>query len=277
MAQRHWTLDDIPWDRFDASKVDVEMIKVIKAASLVEYNGDDYATYLCNVFDDDADFQAVARQWASEEVQHGEALGRWACMADPDFDFPGAVKRFRDGYRIPMEATESPRGSRSGELVSRCIVEVGTSSYYGSLAKAAEEPVLKEICQRIAGDELRHYKMFYDHLRRYLGQERISKVRRLIISAGRVNETEDDELAYAYYAANAPLDQPYDRKRWGKAYMARACGFYDRKHVDRGAAMIAKAAGLNPQNRIVPLMSRLAYGLMRRRHARYKGDEAAAA
>ncbi|MEX0923613.1 MAG: ferritin-like domain-containing protein [Rhodovibrionaceae bacterium] len=270
-------MDDIPWDRFDASKVDAEMIKIIKAASLVEYNGDDYAAYLCNVFDDDAEFQAAARQWASEEVQHGEALGRWSRMADPSFDFDAAVRRFREGYRIPVEATESSRGSRSGELVSRCIVEVGTSSYYGSLAKAAEEPLLKDICQRIASDELRHYKLFYDHLRRYVSQERISKLRRLMVCAGRINETEDDELAYAYFCANAQADEPYNRKRWGDAYMARACGFYDRKHIDRGAAMIAKAAGLNPQNRIVPLFSRMAYGMMRRKHARYKGDGAAAA
>lgn len=277
MAKGHWTLDDIPWDRFDASKVDAEMIKVIKAASLVEYNGDDYATYLCNVFDDDAEFQAAARQWASEEVQHGEALGRWARMADPAFDFDAAVKRFREGYRIPVEATVSSRGSRTGELVSRCIVEVGTSSYYGSLAKATEEPLLKDICQRIAGDELRHYKLFYDHLRRYVSQERISKLRRLMVCAGRINETEDDELAYAYFCANARAGEPYDRRRWAEAYMARACGFYDRKHIDRGAAMIAKAAGLNPQNRIVPLFSKMAYGMMRRKHARYKGDSAAAA
>lgn len=277
MAQGHWTLDDIPWNRFDASKVDAEMIKIIKAASLVEYNGDDYATYLCNVFDDDEEFQSAARQWASEEVQHGEALGRWAQMADPEFDFPNAVARFRANYRIPVDATKSARGSRSGELVSRCIVEVGTSSYYGSLAKATEEPVLKDICQKIAGDELRHYKLFYDHLRRYVSQERISKLRRLMVCAGRINETEDDELAYAYFCANAPAGAPYDRKRWSEAYMVRACGFYDRKHIDRGAAMIAKAAGLNPQNRIVPLFSRLAYGFMRRRHARFAGDGAAAA
>lgn len=277
MAQGQWTLDDIPWDRFDVSKVNSEMIKVIKAASLVEYNGDDYATYLCNVFDDDEEFQAAARQWASEEVQHGEALGRWAQIADPDFDFQGAVKRFRDSYRIPVEATESSRGSRSGELVSRCIVEVGTSSYYGSLAKATEEPVLKDICQKIAGDELRHYKLFYDHLRRYVSEERISKLRRLMVCAGRINETEDDELAYAYYCANAPADEPYNRKKWSEAYMARACGFYDRKHIDRGAAMIAKAAGINPQNRIVPLFSKMAYGMMRWKHARYKGEGAEAA
>ena len=57
MANRHWTLDDLPWDQFDASKVDPEVLKIVKAAAMVEYNGRDYATYLCNVFHDDPEFQ----------------------------------------------------------------------------------------------------------------------------------------------------------------------------------------------------------------------------
>ncbi len=93
---QRWTLDDIHWDRFDGAKLDPEIVKIVKAASLVEYNGADYAAYLCNVFADDPDFQAVARNWAKEEVQHGQALGRWAHMADPSFDFARTFKRFTE-------------------------------------------------------------------------------------------------------------------------------------------------------------------------------------
>ena len=32
----HWTLDDIPWDRFEAEKVDPHILRVAKAASVVE-------------------------------------------------------------------------------------------------------------------------------------------------------------------------------------------------------------------------------------------------
>jgi hypothetical protein len=143
---RDWTLDDIPWHLFDARKVDPDILKLVKAASLVEYNGGDYATYLCNVFSDDDEFQAAARAWANEEVRHGRALGRWAEMADESFDFEASFQTFLAGYRLPLEATASVRGSRSGELVARCMVEIGTSSYYTALAEAAEEPVLRAIC-----------------------------------------------------------------------------------------------------------------------------------
>ena len=38
---KRWTLQDIPWDRFDAAKVNPDILKVAKAAALVEYNARD--------------------------------------------------------------------------------------------------------------------------------------------------------------------------------------------------------------------------------------------
>ncbi|MGH6948793.1 MAG: ferritin-like domain-containing protein [Kiloniellales bacterium] len=264
MPAAHWTLDDIPWDRFDPAKVDGDLLKIAKAAALVEFNGEDYATYLCNVFEGDEAFCRVAWNWAREEVQHGEALGRWAQRADPTFDFPGAVKRFRAGYRIEMQTSGSIRGSRAGELVARCIVEVGTSSYYSALGEAAEEPVLKEICKRIAADELRHYKLFYTNMKRYLEKEGIGRLRRALVALGRIRESEDDELAYAYYAANGGAEA-YDRERWSRAYMSRAASYYRPRHVERAVAMTFKAAGLPPQGALARLAAKGAYRLLQAR------------
>ncbi|MFN4282295.1 MAG: ferritin-like domain-containing protein [Alphaproteobacteria bacterium] len=242
---KHWTADDIPWDRFDPSKVDPDILKIVKAASMVEKNGDDYALYLCNVFSDDPEFQGVAREWAEEEVQHGDVLGRWAELADASFDFPASFKAFTDGYKLPLDATKSVRGSRAGELVARCIVEVGTSSYYASLGAATDEPVLKAICQRIAADELRHYKLFYTHLRDYLAREEMNQWQRLKVALSRMVETEDDELAYAYYAANGN-GEVYDREKWAREYMRRAMRFYQPNTIERAVSMALKAAGFKP-------------------------------
>lgn len=264
MAYEHWTLEDIDWSAFDPAKVDPEVLKIIKAASMVEYNGADYATYLCNVFPDDAQFQEVVKVWAEEEIQHGEVLARWATLADPDFDFEASFKRFKEGYSLPLDASSSVRGTRSGELVARCIVEVGTSSYYTALADASDEPVLIEICKQIAADELRHYKLFYTHLKRYLDSEKIGKVRRALIAFSRITETEDDELAYAYFAANGK-GEDYDRKRWSKAYIQRACSYYRPKHLDLGVAMTFKAAGLNPRGRMAGWAARAGYWAMKRK------------
>ncbi len=260
-----WTLQDIPWDEFDSGKVDPEILRVIKAASLVEQNGSDYARYLCGVFRDDPVFQAAAQSWGEEEIQHGQALGRWASLADPSFDHAAAAARFTQGFRVDLDAEASVRGSRSGELVARCIVETGTSCYYTALAEASEEPVLREICRRIAADELRHYKLFYTHMKRYLEAEPIGVWGRLRIVLSRVAETEDDdELAYAYYTANENR-QPYERQRFVRAYSRRAYAVYRWHHVERGIAMILKVAGLKPNGRLHRLVAGITWwGIQRR-------------
>src|ERR1051326_6687941 len=73
-----WGLDDIPWHLFDRGKVDPELVRIVKAASLVEHNGAAYAHHLCLIFADDPEFQQDARRWGDEETQHGVALARWA-------------------------------------------------------------------------------------------------------------------------------------------------------------------------------------------------------
>ena len=263
----HWTLDQIPWSSFDPGKADPDLVKVVKAAALVEYNGGDYAAYLCGIFQDDAPFQALIRDWALEEVQHGAALARWAKLADPSFDFDACFKRFTDGYQVPVGETASVRGSRAGELVARCIVETGTSSYYTALAEATDEPALKAICRRIAADELRHYKLFYQHLDAYLQLDRIGPWKRVKIAFSRITESEDDELAYAYYAANHP-GEIYERKRFTRAYARRAYRFYQRRHVERAMAMVLKATGLNPTGRLNRLMTGLGYWFLTSRARR---------
>jgi hypothetical protein len=262
-----WSLDEIPWVRFDRAEVDPELVPIVKAAALVEYNGAAYADHLCRVFADNPAFQARARQWGEDEIQHGRALARWATLADPDFDFAAAFARFRAGYRIDFDRHCSRRGSRAGEMVARCIVETGTSAYYSALRDAAREPVLRAVCRRIAADEVRHYKLFHNTLGDCLAAEPISLCRRLAVALGRLGEAADDELAYAYWAAN-DAGRPYDRGRCRHAYARRAFALYQRPHVERGMRMIFKAAGLAANSRAARAAGHLAWIVMRRYAAR---------
>jgi len=264
---RSWTLDDIPWEQFDPAKVDPDVVKIVRAAALVESNARDYAAYLCNVFRDDPDFCKAALAWADEEVQHGVALGRWAAMVDPSFDCDQRLAAFRDAFGIDVDSTASIRGSRTGELIARCIVEAGTSSYYTAIAEASDEPVLKDICKRIATDEWRHYGLFYANLRRYVKQEPLSAPHRAWVALTRVLEAEDDELAHAYHAANTP-DEPYHRRRANLAYSERAYPLYRPAQVQKATSMIFKAAGFAPNGWASRTMSRIAMAVMAHRARR---------
>lgn len=265
---KHWRIEDIAWSRFDPAKVDPAVVPLVKAAAMVERNGTDYAIYLNRVFHDDPDFRQAADYWAAEEVQHGDALGRWAMLADPAWDYAAAFERYKAGFSLPLDAEKSVRGSRTGELIARCMVETGTSSYYTALADETTEPVLAQICRHVAADEFRHFKLFYDHMRRYLGRERIGLIGRLAIAAGRIRESEDDELAFAYHCGNEPATRTYDRRRCTAAYMSGAMGVYRFRHIERGMGMIFKAVGLPPRGRLSDMAARAMWQVLKWRRDR---------
>jgi rubrerythrin len=262
-----WTMDDVHWSLFDPEQVDQTLLCAIKAAALVEYNAPDYVTYLKRVFAGSQETMAALEQWGREESQHGRALGRWAEMADPSFKLEDAFVRFRKGYtpaHFSGGEQASVRGSRRGEMVARCVVESGTSSYYTAIRDATEEPVLKEIAGRIAADEYRHYKLFYDILNAQTEAD-IGFWTRLKIAIGRVRESDDDELAYAYYCANVPPEKeaitPYKRKKYSRLSAHASMTVYHRRHIQKLVQMVVKVVGANPHG----WMANLAGALLWRR------------
>jgi len=263
-----WSLDDVRWDLFDPSRVEPWMVTAVKAAALVEFNAPDYVSYLKRVFPDAAT-QAAMEEWGKEESQHGRALGRWAEMADPTFKLADTFARFREGYRPAQfegDDTTSIRGSKRGEMISRCVVESGTSSYYSAIRDATDEPVLKEIAGRIAADEYRHYKLFFETLNAQAEPD-LPFWRKLIVAVGRVNESDDDELAFAYYCAAVPKErasaQPYVRAQCAKASYGTILRIYRRRHVQKLAQMVSKAIGADPQGRMTNLAGALLWRMLR--------------
>jgi rubrerythrin len=253
-----WSPDDIAWERFDRAKAEPWMIAAIKSAALVEYNAPDYVGYLKRVFPD-PDFHPIIEQWGREERQHGDVLGRWAELADPTFKLEEAFARFRAGYRpahFDGDDETSIRGSKRGEMIARCVVESGTSTYYTAIKEATAEPVLQEIAGRIAADEYRHYKLFYETLQTQ-GEADLPFWRKFLIAIGRMNESDDDEIAFSHYCATvAAADvatRPYSRSSCTRNLFGITLRIYRRRHIEKLTRMVAKAVGADPQGRIVKL------------------------
>ena len=269
-----WTLDEVCWSLFSPGAVDATMLAAIKAAALVEYNAPDYVAYLKRVFGNQPpDSLTWIEQWGAEERQHGIALGRWAEMADPSFKLEEAFARFRQGYVPPHfspDTAGSVRGSRRGEMIARCVVESGTSSYYSAIRDATDEPVLKEIAGRISADEYRHYKLFYDVLHKQ-DEPELGFLKRLWVAIGRVTESNDDELAYAYYCANVPREQelarPYNRKLYSRSSAKTSMTIYRRKHIQKLVQMVAKAVGADPHGRLADWGEAILWRVMQKKAA----------
>ncbi|PPR76499.1 MAG: hypothetical protein CFH01_01911 [Alphaproteobacteria bacterium MarineAlpha2_Bin1] len=257
-----WNLDIINWDNFQKDKVDTSLLKIIRAASLVEYRSGDYVLYLKKVFFDDKEFIPLIENWGYEEKLHGKALAKWLSLADPEFDFNKSYGEFYNNFSININADESVRGSRTGELLSRCVVEIGTSSFYSAIADRCDEPVLKQICLLIARDEFSHYSLFRRCMKIYQKSEKINIKKRIFIAIGRVFEAADDELASAFYFGNK-LKGKYNRKKASNEYAYYALKLYKEIHVNKGIKMLLKALGFSSKVTIERFLSKFVFLILK--------------
>ncbi|MDC0074547.1 ferritin-like domain-containing protein [Alphaproteobacteria bacterium] len=237
-----WKIDDINWKEFNISKVDYSLLAIVRAACLVEYRSDDYVKYLKNVFSGDNKIITEIENWGAEEKLHGIALARWVSMADANFNFDKSYKKFVNNYTLDLDSKVSIRGSKTGELLSRCVVEIGTSSFYSALSDASSEPVLKKICKLIARDEFAHYSLFRRQMNNYQLKEKINFMKKIYIGLARLFEASDDELACAFHSGNE-ISELYDRKKAVSLYAASTFKFYEKTHINNGVSMFFKALG----------------------------------
>ncbi len=205
---RHWTLDDIDWSSFRRDLVaDNEAIfYLVASASFVEAATDLYTQNLVDYFSTDDEITAwLAAHWLPEELQHGKALRRYVQLAWPDFDWDGVYRRFLPEFTRQC-AEDGIEKTHSREMASRCIVEMGTSSYYRTLSKMTDEPVLSALARRISDDEVRHYKHFYSYLRKYQRREGQGRVGIALAAWNRLRmiDGEDSRIAmrHVYQARN---------------------------------------------------------------------------
>ena len=262
-----WNLEQIQWQNFDATLVDPRFLRLAKGACLVEFNANDYVAYLSNVFRGDDELSAEIRKWGDDEKKHGLALARWVKMADPDFDFDGALAKFREVHPIAINAQTSIRGSKCQELVARCMVETGTATYYAALCDSTKEPVFKQICKFIAADEIHHYKFFLKTLEKYKKIEGLSRWARLKTVVERSIEAEDEELTLAFACGNYPDREirREDYKEYSRDFLAIAYRLYRRPHIERASKLAVNAAGLPNKPWLTNTITTVLTGIMHMR------------
>jgi rubrerythrin len=191
-ARRHWSLDDIPWTaiRREAVARNEALFYLVVASSLMESATDLYTANLIDFFADDDEIAAwLKNYWLPEELQHGRALRRYVETAWPDFPWSKVREAFIEEFRPFCD--EALEAARCLEMASRCVVEMGTASFYTGLSRASPDPVLAVVTARIARDEVRHYKHFYRFFRKYRETEQpgrgavaASLWRRLMMTGG---------------------------------------------------------------------------------------------
>ena len=207
-AQQRWTLDSIDWSalRHDAVRGNEPLFYLIAGASFVETTTDLYTQTLTDYFAGDEEITDwLATHWLPEELQHGRALRRYVELAWPEFDWEGVYQGYLPEFAAQC-AEDGVEPTRSREMASRCIVEMGTSSYYRTLSRMSEDPVLTRLTRHIADDEVNHYKHFYRYLKKYQAREGQSRpgIARALWNRLRMIDGEDSHIAmrHIYRARN---------------------------------------------------------------------------
>ena len=203
--QLPWSLDDIDFDAVQPALVrdDDAMFMLVCSASFVESGSDTYTGNLVERFADDPEVGAWLREhWEPEELQHGRALETYVRRVWPEFDWDAAYADFFAEYAklCTMEELEPTRGQ---EMAARCIVEMGTTTYYQALDAACKEPVLRDLTWRIRCDEVRHYKHFHAFFQKYQRVDHLGRHRVLAAIVRRALELrrEDASIALRHVAA----------------------------------------------------------------------------
>jgi hypothetical protein len=216
-SARHqrWTLDDIPWNKIERGVVaaEEELLLLVATASFVEIATDLFARNLLERFAGEEDIGLwLGQHWQHEELQHGRALKRYVEVAWPDFNWAKVHRSFFDEFSATckMEALEA---TRALEMASRCVVEMGTASYYTTLSRLSPEPVLRQLAACIAEDEVRHYKHFYRYFCRYRELEEPGRARVALALWRRLKMIRDDDgfIAFKHVYAARHVGERLDR------------------------------------------------------------------
>jgi len=203
-----WSLDDLDLSRIEPERVREHdaLFLLVCSASFIESGSDMYTRNLIDHFADDAEVGAWLRDhWEPEELQHGAALKAYVRHVWPGFDWDTAYAGFFDEYArlCTMDELEPTRGQ---EMVARCIVEMGTTTYYQALHQACDEPVLRDLFWRIRCDEVQHYKNFFAFFRKYREIEGLHRGQVLAALVRRALELRKEDASIALrHAVNGRL------------------------------------------------------------------------
>jgi hypothetical protein len=145
---------------------------LLAGASFVETASDLYTRNMVGQFRDDAEVSRwLTHHWEPEELQHGRALRAYVNQVWPEFDWQQAFAGFLAEHSQSCTTEELER-TPGLEMAARCVVEMGTATYYRALQTLSDEPVLVRLAGLIQRDEVRHYKHFHRYFNKYNRTER---------------------------------------------------------------------------------------------------------
>jgi hypothetical protein len=212
--RQRWSLGSIDWHAISSNPAREPEILfyLVAAASFIESTTDRYTANLIAQFRGDDEITSwLEQQWLPEEMQHGRALRRYVQIVWPNFNWDHVYISFLDEFLAHCGPDELER-TRTREMASRCVVEMGTAGYYRTLSRISPDPVLATIAGQIANDEIRHYKHFYRYFCRYQKTEPESRrsVFTALLNRLRMIDGQDSFIAIKHLYRTSHPGEPFN-------------------------------------------------------------------
>ena len=191
----HWSIDDLDFDGVQHDRIanNEDLFFLLIAASFIETGSD---TYAANLGEHYADYPGIGGwlrdQWEHEELQHGTALRRYVEAVWTEFPWQQAYDSFFAEYS-QLCTMEELYPDRRLEMVARCVVEMGTTTYYQTLRGMSDEPVLYQLLSNIRNDEVGHYKHFLQYFKQLQDEHPVGRLRIAGALYGRLKELRESD------------------------------------------------------------------------------------
>ena len=179
-----WNMErDVPWDDFEADKLNDEQALTIKMNAITEWSALPATEMFLRDNKDDSDFSAFMSVWFYEEQKHSLVLMEYLRRFRPEL-MPSETElhavRFEFDPAPPLET-----------LMLHFCGEIRLNHWYRRASEWHTEPVIKKIYDLISRDEARHGGAYLRYMKEAitnLGNEAraaFAKIGMLMASSGR--------------------------------------------------------------------------------------------
>ena len=156
-----WNMDsDIPWDRFDASRLTDEQALTIKMNAITEWAALPATEMFLRDNREDSDFSAFMSVWFFEEQKHSLVLMEYLKRFRPEL-----VPTEEELHAVRFEFDPAPALET---LMLHFCGEIRLNHWYRRAAEWHTETVIKSIYETLARDEARHGGAYLRYMKRAL-------------------------------------------------------------------------------------------------------------
>lgn len=171
--KNRWTLSDFDWAQLerDAASGAISDFdrQALAATAVIEHGVPHYAEVWSRVkhLREDWELWQFTTLWTGEEHRHSYALQKACHVLGLESTIAGdleQVSTFAFAEAQKASCADDCYSSIPGMLTYALIQELATNRFYTMAAKRATSPVLKQLLQEIAADEMRHHVFFRETL-----------------------------------------------------------------------------------------------------------------